>query len=240
ENLKNIRNSLSITRRSLKANTNQFSSQIQQIPSIERELLEISRQQSIKERLYLYLLQKREEAALSLAATVSNSRIIDPATAGKVPIQPKGQMVYLIAIFIGLGIPFIFLYTKDLLNDRIQEARDVEKSTATPIVGEIAHKRTYDLLVVTQESKTPVAELFRLIRANLQFATAGKENKVILVTSSMSGEGKTFFSVNIGASLVLSGKRAVVLDFDFRKPGLTRDMGYSNEADRKSTRLNSS
>src|SRR5690606_38274309 len=148
---------------------------------------------------------------------------------GKTPVQPKKQLVYLIALALGLGLPFALLYIRDLLNDKIQEAKDVEKATETPILGEIAHKRTDDLLVVTQESKTPVAELFRLIRANLQFATAGKENKVILITSSMSGEGKTFFSINIGASLVLSGKKAVVLDFDFRKPGLTRDMGYNNE-----------
>src|SRR5690606_1025292 len=113
---------------------------------------------------------------------------------GKGPVQPKRQMVYLIAIIVGLGLPFAALYTQNLLNDKIQEAKDVEQMTSTPILGEIAHKRTNDLLVVNRESKTPVAELFRLIRANLQFATAGKENKVILVTSSMSGEGKTFFS----------------------------------------------
>src|SRR5690606_34893407 len=172
----------------------------------------------------LYLLQKREESALSLAATVSNSRVIDAATAGGSPVKPKRQLIYLIALGLGLGIPFGFVYIKDLLNDKIQRPRDIELATKTPVLGEISHKKTDELLVVSQDNKSPVAELFRLIRANLQFANAGKANKVILVTSSMSGEGKTFFSVNLAASLVLSGKSVVVLDFDFRKPGLTRSL----------------
>ena len=229
ENLQNIQKGLEITRKNLQASSAQFETRIQQVPSIERELLEINRQQGIKEGLYLYLLQKREEAALSLAATVSNSRIIDSAMAGDFPVKPKRQLIYILAILVGLSIPFAGLYLQDMLNDKVQEAKDVGKGTATPILGEIAHKRTDDILVVTLESKSPVAELFRLIRANLQFATAGKENKVILVTSSMSGEGKTFFSLNLAASLVLSGKKAIVMDFDFRKPGLTKSLGLQSD-----------
>src|SRR5690554_474157 len=183
ENIKNIQNSLEITKRSLTANSRQFESRIQQIPSIERELLEISRQQGIKESLYLYLLQKREESALSLAATVSNSRVIDAATAGGSPVKPKRQLIYLVALGLGFGIPFGFIYIKDLLNDKIQRPRDIELATKTPVLGEISHKKTDELLVVSQDNKSPVAELFRLIRANLQFANAGKANKVILVTS---------------------------------------------------------
>ena len=224
ENLQNIQSGLMITRKNLKASSAQFENRIQKVPSIERELLEINRQQGIKEGLYLYLLQKREEAALSLAATVSNSRVIDSAMTGDKPVEPKKKLIYLLALLLGLGVPFAGLYVQDLLNDKVQEVKDVEKATTTPVLGEIAHKRTDDFLVVTRESKSPVAELFRLIRANLQFATAGKENKVILVTSSMSGEGKTFFSLNLAATLVLSGKKVIVLDFDFRKPGLTRNM----------------
>ena len=229
ENLQNIKKGLIVTKKNLQASSAQFESRIQKVPSIERELLEINRQQGIKEALYLYLLQKREESALSLAATVSNSRVIDGAMAGEQPVKPKSMIIYILAFLMGLGVPFVGLYFKALLNNQIQDIKEVEKLTNTPILGEISHKRTDDILVVTQESKSPVSELFRLIRANLQFATAGKENKVILVTSSMSGEGKTFFSLNLAASLVLSGKKAVVLDFDLRKPGLTRSMGKQNE-----------
>jgi tyrosine-protein kinase Etk/Wzc len=229
ENLQNIKKGLLITRQNLQASSSRFESRIQQVPSMERELLEISRQQGIKEGLYLYLLQKREEAALSLAATVSNSRVIDPAVAGRVPVQPKRQLVYLIALFMGMGLPLAFVYVKEMLNDKVQDRKEVERATTTPVLGEIARKHTGDTLVVTQDSKTPVAELFRLMRTNLQFATAGKENKVILVTSSMSGEGKTFFSINLAASLALVGKKAVILDFDFRKPRVAHHLGLGNE-----------
>ncbi|MDX5436551.1 MAG: capsular biosynthesis protein, partial [Pontibacter sp.] len=211
ENLGNIKNSLTITRNNLRANSSQFESRIQKVPAIERELLEINRQQGIKEGLYLYLLQKREESALSLAATVSNSRVIDSAVAGDLPVKPKKQLIYLLAFLVGLGVPFAFIYVRDMLDDKVKEIKDIESVTATPVLGEIAHNYSGETLVVTKESRGPVSELFRLIRANLQFATVGKENRVILVTSSMSGEGKTFFSINLAASLVLTGKKVVVI-----------------------------
>jgi tyrosine-protein kinase Etk/Wzc len=229
ENLRNIKDGLKITRSNLQASSAQFESRIKEVPSIEKDLIEIKRQQSIKEGLYLYLLQKREESALSLAATVANSRIIDPAISGDIPVEPKKQLIYLLAILVGLGIPFAGIYIKELLNDRVQSQQDVKKTTDTPILGEIAHNDTFEKLVVTENSRSTVAELFRLIRTNLQFATLGKDNKVIMVTSSMSGEGKTFFTINLGASLALTGKRVVLVNFDLRKPRLLQDMDLSNE-----------
>ncbi|MBB6612722.1 polysaccharide biosynthesis tyrosine autokinase [Pontibacter sp. Tf4] len=229
ENLRNIKDGLIITRNNLQASSAQFESRIKEVPSIEKDLIEIKRQQSIKEGLYLYLLQKREESALSLAATVANSRIIDPAISGDKPVEPKKQLVYLLAFLVGLGIPFAGIYIKELLNDRVQTQQDVKKATDTPILGEIAHNDTFEKLVVTENSRSTVAELFRLIRTNLQFATLGKDSKVIMITSSMSGEGKTFFTINLGASLALTGKRVVLVNFDLRKPRLLQDMELSNE-----------
>ncbi|MBC5993348.1 GumC family protein [Pontibacter cellulosilyticus] len=229
ENLGNIKSSLAITRNNLRANSSQFESRIQKVPGIERELLEINRQQSIKEGLYLYLLQKREESALSLAATVSNSMVIDSATAGDLPVKPKKQLIYLLAFLVGLGVPFAFIYIRDMLDDKVKETKDIESATATPVLGEIAHNYSGETMVVTKKSRGPVAELFRLIRANLQFAAAGKENKVILVTSSMSGEGKTFFSINLAASLVLTGKKVVVIGFDLRRPRLSQSLDIVND-----------
>ncbi|WP_224999086.1 tyrosine-protein kinase [Cesiribacter sp. SM1] len=229
ENLRNIQQSMELTRSNLQANFAQFESKIEQVPLMEREIQAISRQQGIKEGLYLYLLQKREESALSLAATVSNSRVIDPATAGSIPVSPESSTFYMYALILGLGVPFAFIFVKEMLNNKVQEHKDVDKATATPVLGEIAHKRSGESLVVTKDSRSPVAELFRLIRANLQFANAGKENKVMLVTSSASGEGKTFFSLNLGASLALSGKRVVVVDFDLRKPSLLQNLAMTND-----------
>jgi len=229
ENLRNIKNSLTITRDQLQANYAQFESRVQEVPSIERDLLEINRQQGTKEQLYLYLLQKREESALSLVATVMNSRVIDAATADEDPVLPKTKLIYVLAILLGLGLPFAGIYLKEALNDRIQELGDVVKATSAPVLGEISYKKTRYPLVVTQDSRTVVAEQFRQIRANLQFSALGKENKVILVTSSMGGEGKTFFSLNLAASLVLTGKRVIVLGFDLRKPALVQSLGLPDE-----------
>jgi tyrosine-protein kinase Etk/Wzc len=226
ESLKNIRRGLLIARRNLQETSTGFKSRIQQVPSMERELMEISRQQGIKEALYLYLLQKREESALSLAATVStNSRIIDPAMAGDKPVQPKHLVVFLIALVMGVGIPICIIYIKDLLNDKVQELSDVGQVTSTPVLGEIYFNSSGETVVATEKNKSPVAELFRLIRTNLQFATLGKENKVMMVTSSMSGEGKTFISINLAATLALTGKKVVLIGFDLRKPRLLQDLG---------------
>ncbi|PKV63236.1 GumC family protein [Pontibacter ramchanderi] len=228
ENIRNIREGLLVIRRNLQANARQFESQVWQVPSMQRELTEINRQQGVKEGLYLFLLQKREEAALSQAITPSNSRVIDPAVAGGSPIEPQSTNIYLIALLAGLAIPFAGIFLRDMLNDTVIEIRDVERATPTPILGEIGHNDTDQMLVISQQSRSSSAELFRLLRANLQFAAGGKENKVILVTSSMSGEGKTFFSLNLAASLVMTGKKVIVLGFDLRKPKLTQGVNLPN------------
>lgn len=228
ETLSNIRKGFYVTRKSLQTSSKGFKSRIQQVPSIERELMEISRQQGIKEALYLYLLQKREESALSLAATVStNSRVIDPAMAEDVPVKPKRFLIFMIALGIGVCLPIAFIWIKDQLNDKVKELTDVAQATKTPIIGEIYHNTTGDVIVAKEKNKSPIAELFRLIRTNLQFATIGKENKIIMVTSSMSGDGKTFISINLAATLALTGKKVVIVGFDLRKPRLMQDMGLS-------------
>ena len=223
ENLRNIKSGLVIASNNMKASSRQFSLRIRNVPVIQRELLEISRQQAIKQTLYEYLLQKREEAALVLAATISNSRVIDVAAALPFPVSPNKQLIYLVALLVGLGVPLAGIYVKDLLNDKVQTRQDVEQLTRTPILGELAHN-TAGALAVTKNNRSPAAETFRFIRANLSFGAGGRENKVLLVTSGMGGEGKTFFTINLGASLVLAGKRVVVLELDLRKPALSLEL----------------
>ena len=224
ENLRNIKNGLIITRQNLKVNSGKFKEQIKKVPSIERELLDINRQQAIKQNLYVYLLQKREEAALALAATLANSKVIDNASASDGPISPNPKLVYLLAMLFGLGLPFTLIRIKDNLNEKIQSKQDVELLTTVPILGEISHNK-FETVVVTKGNSSPIAEMFGLIRAHLNTATAHKENKVLLVTSSMSGEGKTFFSINLAASLALTGKKVVVMELDFRAPDLMQEIG---------------
>ncbi|WP_439882577.1 GumC family protein [Pontibacter sp. MBLB2868] len=226
ENLRNIKKGLIITSNNLRANSGQYQTKISKVPSMERELLEINRQQAIKQNLYQYLLQKREEAALSLAANISNSRIIDPAIATDYPISPNKQTIYLMSVLLGLSVPFAGIFLKDILNDKVQTQRDVEQLTDTPILGDITHN-DFETLVVTAGKRTPIVEMFRLIRAKLQFAAVDRENKTMLVTSSMSGEGKTFFSINLAATLALTGKKVVVLELDLRNPNVSKELGLT-------------
>ncbi|WP_299823013.1 tyrosine-protein kinase [uncultured Pontibacter sp.] len=229
ENLRNIKNSLVITSNNLRANSGLYQRKINKVPTMERELLEINRQQAIKQNLYLYLLQKREESAMSLAANVTNSRIVDPAISTSYPIRPDKNTIYLLFTLIGLAIPFGGIFLKELLNTKVQSQQDVERLTSTPILGEIMHNDEAETLVVTTGNRSPVVEMIRHIRAKLRFAAVDRDNKTILITSSMGGEGKTFFSINLGASLVLTGKKVILLELDMRKPKLTKDLGITED-----------
>jgi len=231
ENLRQIKNGLEITTRNLQSSSSDISYQAQKVPEIERQFVELNRQQAIKEEHYLYLTKKREESALSLAATtVSNSRVIDPATSSNGPVKPNKKLIYAFAFMMGLGLPFGFIFLKDMLNTKVMEKSDIEKQTRVPILGEISHHNTDDILAISEKIKTPVAEQFRLLRTNLQFASIDKENKVILITSSRSGEGKTFFSLNLGVSLSMTDKKVVILEFDLRKPALLKKLKVKNDA----------
>src|SRR5690606_28688291 len=170
ENLRNIKSGLIITRDNLQSNSSQFQSKIRQVPSIERELLEINRQQSIKQEIYLFLLQRREEAGLTLSATAAHSRIIDAATAGDFPLNANKTSIYLASILFGLLIPFSFIYLKDILNDKVTDRKEVERITNIPILGEIFRGHSKKTLQITEGNNSVIAETFRLVRANLHFA----------------------------------------------------------------------
>lgn len=230
ENLRNINRSMSITTGALSKDLGSFQSKIKTVPSVERELLEIKRQQGIKAAIYEYLLKKKEESLISLASTVSDTRLIDVTDTTDKPVAPKKMLIYLGALLAGLLIPFLIIYLKDLLDNKIRLQKDVTSRVSVPILGEIMHVNADEELVVKENTRTPISEMFRLVRSNLGFAAAGKKNKVIMVTSSMSGEGKTFICTNLGASLALSGKRVVVLEFDLRKPKLLHGLKMKSKA----------
>jgi tyrosine-protein kinase Etk/Wzc len=224
ENLKNIKKGLQITSNNLKQSSGQFQANIKRVPGMERQLLEINRQQSIKQNIYTYLLQKREETALSLAATASAARVIDPALGGDFPISPNGQTVYLMALLLGIGLPLMGVYIVSIFDNKVQTQQDVSTVTAIPIIGEIANN-SGETLVITEGSRSSIAEMFRLVRTNLNFIVSRHTNLVLMVTSSMSGEGKTFFSINLGASLALTNKRVILLDLDLRAPKIAAELG---------------
>ena len=189
------------------------------IPGDQREFLQIMRQQQIKENLFTFLLQKREETALSLAAQVPNSRIIgSPRIQGLVYPDPK--RVYTLAILLALLLPAGILTLRELTDNKVRTPEDVQQNCSIPYLGTIGLSKETASIVVRPNSRSALAEMFRSLRTNLHFMGAGHRQQVILVTSTFSGEGKTFLSVNLGASLALSGKRTVILGFDLRKPKL--------------------
>ena len=213
---------LFITKADLDREASRYSRRISEAPGQEREFVSIARQQEIKAGLYLMLLQKREENAITLAATANNAKIIDDAIADEAPVSPKGKMIYLIALVLGVGIPVGVIYLLELTKFKIEGRADVEKLTSAPIVGDIPlTDEKQGAIAVFENQNNLMSETFRNIRTNLQFML-GNDKKVILVTSTVSGEGKSFISGNLAISLSLLGKKVVIVGLDIRKPGLNK------------------
>jgi tyrosine-protein kinase Etk/Wzc len=225
ENLGVIKRGLDLERSSLRNKTAQFESRLHQTPVIERGLIERSREQSVKNTLYHYLLQKREETELSLSATIPTSQVIDKPAYNSIPAKPKVQLIYMISILCGLLLPVSFVYARTQLNNKVRDLSDVEYGTGHALIlGELSHKGRKDPLLVHSDQSTTMAELFRYIRTSLNFIDKTNSNQVLLVTSSTKGEGKTFFTTNLGLTLTLSGKKVVLLEFDLRKPDLLNNL----------------
>ena len=213
---------LFITKADLDREANRYSRRISEAPGQEREFVSIARQQEIKAGLYLMLLQKREENAITLAATANNAKIIDDAIADDAPVSPKGKMIYLIALVLGVGIPVGVIYLLELTKFKIEGRSDVEKLTSLPIVGDIPlTDEKQGAIAVFENQNNLMSETFRNTRTNLQFMLEN-DKKVILVTSTVSGEGKSFISANLAISLSLLGKKVVIVGLDIRKPGLNK------------------
>jgi capsular exopolysaccharide synthesis family protein len=228
--LENIKKGMQIARDELAGKNEQLMGDIKKSPEKERIFLDITRQQDVKQQLYLYLLQKREETAISKSGTLSNSRLIEPAKSDNEPFSPQKSLLYLVAFCAGIVIPSGVIYFKNLLNNTVTDSTEVVKETNAPLLGEIGHNSTGKTVVAEQNSRTALAEQFRAVRTNLQFFLRGKEHQVIMVTSGTSGEGKSFFSINLSSSLAISGKRVVLMELDLRKPKISKEIGLAIEA----------
>lgn len=202
---------LQITRSNIDRQSRKYESRISNAPKQEQEFMSIARQQEIKATLYIMLLQKREENAITLAATANNGRIIEePMPAGIV--SPQGKKIYMIAFVIGIGIPLGIIFLLNLLRFRIEGHTDVEKLTKVPIIGDIpltgSNKHEESAIAVRENDNDIMTETFRSLRTNLLFMMGDPDKKVVLVTSTISGEGKTFIASNLALSLALLGKRS--------------------------------
>ena len=221
---------LQITKADLQREAKRFSQRISDAPTQERQFVSIARQQEIKAGLYLMLLQKREENAITLAATANNAKIIDAAIPDEVPVAPKKMLILLASFIMGVGMPVGIIYLISLTQVTIEGRADVEKLTTLPVIGDIpvADGLKGSSIAVFENQNNLMSETFRGIRTNLQFLLEEGQN-VILVTSTVSGEGKSFVSANTAISLSLLGKKVVIVGLDIRKPGLNKIFNLSTK-----------
>lgn len=230
ENIQNLRRNLQASQIELDKNNSRYNGILKTVPSKEKALLEISRQQSIKNALYTFLLQKREETALSYSSAVPDSRLIDPGESTPTPIQPVPTFVYMIALVLGIVGAIIMILIKEQYNNQILFSDEIEKATDAPVIAEILYNTTGETIVIKDGKRSALAEQFRGLRTSLNYiGINGLDKKVIMITSSMPGEGKSFLAINLAASLSLTGKKVALLGFDLRKPKLHSELNLSSQ-----------
>lgn len=234
ENIKSIRNGLKASLDEALMQKDMVQGKMRLLPGAQRELQSLLRGSNIKETLYSYLLQKRAETAILLASTTADNRIIDVARTFEKPLKPIKSLSYSIAVILGLLIPAVIIYSRDMFNDKLNDRYDLERQTSIPILGMIGLSASKSSLVVTEKPNSHISEAFRSIRTNLQYFNPDKRQNVIMITSSISGEGKSFCSVNLAVMLALSGRKTILVGCDLRKPKITvgfdfiSDTGLSN------------
>ena len=228
-NIKSQRQSLNATRQNIAATNGTYNSLLQNVPQKERQLLDISREQQIKTNLYAFLLQKREESEIAAASAVDNSRVVDYAQAGPYPVSPKTKLIYIASVLFYLGLCGAFIFVKEFLTGKVLYRNEIEALTSIPIIGEVAFNKTKDTIVIEKGRRSFIAEEFRKLRISLSFLGIDSFHKKILITSSVSGEGKSFISTNLAISLSLTSKKVVLVDMDLNNPTIDKILKISRE-----------
>lgn len=231
ESLKKYESTLRLRGKQLDLQNKKIGNRINSVPKQEKMLREIQRQQQIKESLYLYLLQKREETAITLSLTVANSRVIDEAHSDGNVVSPNRKRVYLIGFIFGGLIPFLVLFLIKKLNNKIRGTEQIEKA-GLPVICEIPQSKIKGIHpIISSNENTALVESFRLLRTNLDFLLGTKtgSNQVVMITSSLPEEGKSFISLNLAKSLGVLGKKVLVLGMDLRSPTLTKYLDIPNK-----------
>lgn len=227
EALKNIKTSMTVALDSYQQRESVAQGLVKALPPQIKRLNEFEAQLTSKMGIYQYLMEKKLETTISQASTLSNSKVIEKSLPSSRPVKPNRRSVQLLAILAGIGIPALFIFMMEVVNDKVTTRYDIEKITQTPVLGEVGHSFSNETLIVNKTNRGMVAEQFRIIRSNLQYILNKIDKPVIMVTSSFSGEGKSFVTTNMGAVMALAGKKTIIIEFDIRKPKIFTGLGLS-------------
>lgn len=233
EAIGNVDKNLSIALDNAAKNTQEFDSKVRATPELDRNIKDVTRNYASLQSIYLFLYQKGVENEISVYSATNKSKIVViPFAQGK-PITPVPNNTYSIMILLGLLIPTSLLVIRELLNNKVVNENDIESLTSLPVIGSVSRVESgtsrESTIVVGPHIRTGVAEQFRLIRANLEFMASASNNRVFMITSSSSGEGKSFISINLGITMTLAKKRVVIMEFDLRKPKISQYLGLPND-----------
>lgn len=227
-NIESTKNTFVLTRNKLRNQLNKAQNQISGVPEVEKNYLKLARNRDIKQELYIFLMQKAEETAISKTSNISVAKVIDPPKSEYNPVGPKKNVILLLGIVAGLFVPAAIIFLITVLKTTITTKEDITNNTSVPVIGEITHNPSNDNLIVANSSRSAISEQFRALRTNLSFYLKSADEKVILLTSSMSGEGKSFTAINLANILALSGKKVLLMELDLRKPGLSSKLDIDN------------
>lgn len=198
------------------------------LPQTEQNLIRIERQFTLNENIYTFLLEKRAESAITKASNTANNKIIEPA-AGVGQVSPRAQRNYLFSILMGLGLPILLVISREFLRTKIEDVKFLEQRLRVPVLSTILLNEKKNNLVVFEQGKSGIAEGFRSLRANIKYILPKNSQLTFMVTSTISGEGKTFCSMNLAAVYSLTGKKTLLIGCDMRKPKIFEDFGVPND-----------
>ncbi len=229
----NVRNNILVVERTLNDIDSRIASverELNKLPGTEKRLINIQRKFDLNNTVYTYMLEKRSEAGIARASNVSGNRIVDPAELFNASmIKPTSRRNYMIALMLGLIIPGLYIFIVDQFHNKILDKKDIERGTQVPVIGFVGHNTSKNELPVLEKPGSSLSESFRSIRTNLKYYLNGEKKGIISITSTISGEGKTFISLNLAAVLAMLGKKTLLVGLDLRKPRLNKLLGSSSE-----------
>jgi capsular exopolysaccharide synthesis family protein len=229
QTIKSYRQAMELRTNKLGDQTNLAKGNLKSVPQKQRALNDFGRQQELKQQLYVYLLQKREETALAKTSNIPTSHIIDDAKSSKEPVKPLKPVIYLLSALLGFIIPFGYLNTKTQSHIIISSEQDIQNHTDVAIIGKIGHSNNTSRIMLEDSARSAVTESFRTLRTKIQHILDSDENKIIMVTSSVNGEGKTFISANLANILAKTEKKVLLMELDLRKPKLSELFNHQSE-----------